>query len=254
MTENPPKVAIIIPNYNKAKYLPDCIISAVRQSYKNLEVIVVDDCSSDNSCKIVRRLMKKYSNLKLYRLAKNRGVSYARNYGARKTNADYLVFLDSDDVYINNEKIENEARIASSNKVSFSQWVPMDVRGVILPYKRFSRNPLFGPLAICKIMSVNLPPQKQLRGYMIPSGLFDKIGGYNTKMNYYEDFDLQCRLALNAKFVYTRSLGEAYRLNTGGLSNRTIKDADDKIKEIRNKYISSLNIIQRIILLLYLSR
>jgi hypothetical protein len=81
---------------------------------------------------------------------------------------------------------------------------------------------------------------------MIPSTVFKKVGGYNTKLSYYEDFDLQCRLGLEARFVYTKDVGEAYRLNTGGLSAQSIENANKAIEEIRQKYLHKLNRIQRI--------
>lgn len=126
-----PKVAIIIPNYNKAKYLSECINSVLSQTYDNIEIIIVDDHSSDQS-NTLKKYTKKHQNIHYYILPKNHGVSYARNYGAKQTDADYLVFLDSDDVYINKDKIKNEVSIISQNKVYYSQWVPMDIKGNIL--------------------------------------------------------------------------------------------------------------------------
>ena len=241
-----PKVAIIIPNYNKAKYLPECIDSVLNQTYDNIEIIIVDDHSTDQSNTIIERYSKNHQNIHHYKFPKNHGVSYTRNYGAKQTEADYLVFLDSDDVYINKDKIKNEVSIINQNKVSFSQWVPMDIKGNILPYNIYKINPLRHRIAISKILSIALPPYKQLRGYMIPSSIFKKIGGYNTQLSYYEDFDLQCRLGLEAKFVYTKKIGEAYRQGTGGLSSQNIEDVNITINDIRKKYINKLNFIQKI--------
>ena len=251
---NRPKVAIIIPNYNKAKYLSDCINSALNQTYKNIEIIIVDDHSTDKSDEIIKNFAKKHPSIKYYRLPENKGVSHARNFGAQKTSADYLVFLDSDDVYINTRKIENEVKLARKNRIVFSQWVPMEKTGEVIPYRTYFLNPLRGPFAICKILSIHLPPYKQLRGYMIPVSLFKKINGYNTKLQSYEDFDLQCRLALNAKIAYTRETGEAYRLNTGGLSAKNEKEAQNIIKSVRAKYYRHLNPFQRIVFNFYLRR
>ena len=248
---NLPKVAIIIPNYNKANYLSECVESATNQTYSNTEIIIIDDCSTDKSDTIIRKILKKYPNVKYYKLPKNRGVSYARNFGANKTDADYLTFLDADDIYINRDKIKNEVSIISPKKIAYSQWVPIKTTGEKIASQLYTKNPLRGPFAICKILSVILPPYQQLRGYMIPATLFHKINGYNTSLSYYEDFDLQCRLGLSAKFVYTKDIGEAYRLGTGGLSAQNEEDANKAIRSIQKKYYSELNALQKMIYLSY---
>lgn len=248
---NKPKVAVIIPNYNKAQYLSKCIDSVLNQTYDNIEIIIVDDCSTDKSNQIIKSIVKKNPDIKYYKLPENRGVSFARNYGAAKTNADYLVFLDSDDVYLNENKIKNEVGIIKHNSIAFSQWVPMNLDGTVQPYRTFKINPLRRPFAISKILSTSLPPHKQLRGYMIPASIFRKIDGYNVKLTYYEDFDLQCRLGFNAKFVYTKSIGEAYRLGTGGLSAQNIENANQAIETIKKKYIHKLTTIQKIAYYIY---
>lgn len=248
-----PKVAIIIPNYNKSAYVSECINSALAQTYENIEIIIVDDCSTDKSDAIIKKTIKKHTNIKYYRLPKNHGVSYARNYGAKKTDAEYLVFLDSDDVYINKDKIKNEIKIIDNKKIAFSQWVPMNVKGVVQPYKTFHTNPL-RLFRISKILSANLPLHKQLRGYMIPSSIFKGLKGYNTGLSFFEDFDLQCRLGLIAKFVYTKETGEAYRMGTGGLSVQDIEKATKTLKTIQDKYTCQLNPIQKIMFKYYLNR
>jgi len=87
-----PLVSIIIPCYNQGRYLGDAIESVLRQSYRRLEIIVVDDGSTDDSSQVAR----KYSDVKLIR-QENRGLSRARNAGLEASRGDYLVFLDADD-------------------------------------------------------------------------------------------------------------------------------------------------------------
>lgn len=240
------KVAIIVPNYNKAKYIERCLVSAASQTYKNLEIIVVDDCSTDNSIEKIKKLQKKYPNIRLFCFKKNHGVSYARNYGASKTDADALTFLDSDDVYINSKKIENEVALYKKNTVVFSQWVPMSTNGDILECPIYSDNP-FKNFAASKILSIDLPSFKQMRGYMIPAVVFHNLGGYSNSLNMYEDFDLQCKLAIIGKcrFLYTGEIGEAYRLNTGGLSSKNIDNVPKILGNIQKKYFSKLSFIQK---------
>jgi glycosyltransferase involved in cell wall biosynthesis len=88
-----PLVTVVIPTYNYGEYLSDAIESALKQTYKNLEVIVIDDGSSDNTEEIVKR----YDGRLSYYFKENGGISSARNYGMLKAKGEYIVFLDSDD-------------------------------------------------------------------------------------------------------------------------------------------------------------
>lgn len=243
---NNSKVAVIIPNYNKERYIEDCINSVLNQTYNNIEIIIVDDCSKDNSVSIIKRIMDKNDNIHLFQFEENHGVSFARNFGAEHTDADYLLFLDSDDIYINPKKIENEVSIVSENTVAFSQWIKMDVDGNILPYTQYQKNPYDSYFAISKILSLSIPQGQQLRGYMIPKKLFNLVNGYSFPYNLFEDFDFQCRLCLNAKFVYTGEIGEAYRIGTGGLSVATSDKYDKTIKMIRDTYYPKMSLLQKI--------
>lgn len=95
-------VSIIVPMYNSEKYISRCLESLIKQTYKNIEIIVVDDGSNDNSINIVSSLNDK--RIKLYK-KENSGVSSTRNYGIEKSNGDLLLFVDSDD-YIDTTMID----------------------------------------------------------------------------------------------------------------------------------------------------
>jgi glycosyltransferase involved in cell wall biosynthesis len=89
-----PLISIVIPTYNYAAYLQGAIESALAQTYKNIELLIVDDGSTDATAAVAKRYKKR---LKYY-YKENGGVSSARNYGARHIQGDYVVFLDADDV------------------------------------------------------------------------------------------------------------------------------------------------------------
>ena len=114
-------LSIIIPVYNSEKYLFDCLHSVCKQIKKNTEIIVVDDCSSDNSVKISKKLKNKFKFLKIIRLKKNRGVSYCRNLGIKYAKGDYVHFLDSDDMLVNGsiKIILNKIKKLHDNDVFF---------------------------------------------------------------------------------------------------------------------------------------
>lgn len=90
------KVSIVVPIYNVEKYLPACIESILDQAHKNLEIILVDDGSTDDSGKICDKYAKKDSRIKVVH-QKNRGQSAARNVGITKATGEYISFIDGDD-------------------------------------------------------------------------------------------------------------------------------------------------------------
>lgn len=93
-----PLFSIVIPIYNVENYLRECLDSIVyTNSFKDYEIICIDDCSPDNSSSIVLEYQKKYSNIKLIKHSKNLGLGGARNTGISNSNGDYIIFLDSDD-------------------------------------------------------------------------------------------------------------------------------------------------------------
>ena len=100
-----PIVSVIIPVYNAHNFLSRCLSSLVKQSLSNIEVIVVDDGSSDDSVKIVKEYMKNDNRIRLIE-QKNSGPAYARHEGVLKAKADYIMFVDADD-YVTSDFCED---------------------------------------------------------------------------------------------------------------------------------------------------
>ncbi|MGX3011448.1 glycosyltransferase family 2 protein [Helicobacter sp. 23-1044] len=92
-----PKFSIIIPIFNVANLLTRTIKSALNQSYANIEIICVDDCSVDESLAVAESFAHKDSRIKILRNSQNFGTFEARNIGARSASGEYLLFLDGDD-------------------------------------------------------------------------------------------------------------------------------------------------------------
>ncbi len=114
------KFSIIVPIYNVEKYIEKCLQSIKDQTFKNFEVIMVDDGSTDNSNKIMK-LFEKDKRFKSYS-KKNGGLSDARNYGIQYTTGDYLLFIDSDD-YIDKkllETLEDTIKKAKADTIKFN--------------------------------------------------------------------------------------------------------------------------------------
>ncbi|PFI26653.1 teichoic acid biosynthesis protein B [Bacillus cereus] len=98
------KLSVIVTSYNKEQYIKQCLETVINQTLKDIEIIVVDDGSTDNSIGVLRKYEEMYSHVKVY-TQKNRGVSSARNTGLRYAKGEYVTFLDADD-YINSTAYE----------------------------------------------------------------------------------------------------------------------------------------------------
>ena len=105
------KVSIIVPVYNAEKYLKRSIESILNQTYENLEIIIIDDKSTDNSKKIIKEYASKDTRIKAFYSEINQGVSKSRNIGLKSISGDYVLFMDSDDFIVKNaiEKMVNAA-------------------------------------------------------------------------------------------------------------------------------------------------
>ena len=100
-----PKLSVIVSVYNTEKYIEKCLDSLLNQTYKNIEIVVINDCSTDNSLRILKKYAKKYDNIKLLENKENKGLSYSRNIGLDNASGDYIGYIDSDD-YIDSDYYE----------------------------------------------------------------------------------------------------------------------------------------------------
>ena len=119
------KVDIIMPNYNKSEFLNEAINSVLSQSYKNWKLYIIDDHSSDNSSKILKKY-RKNKKIKIFFLEKNRGPSFCRNFGLKKSNSKFIAFLDSDDYWKKN-KLKNQINfmIKKNYPFTFTDYIPI---------------------------------------------------------------------------------------------------------------------------------
>lgn len=110
-----PKVTIIVPAYNTEKYINKCLTSLINQTYKNIEIIVVNDGSTDNTNEIVENFAYSDDRIKLFNI-ENSGVSNARNFAIKNSTGNYIAFVDSDD-YISSNYIEIMLSCALENNL-----------------------------------------------------------------------------------------------------------------------------------------
>ncbi|WP_440653723.1 glycosyltransferase [Candidatus Pelagibacter sp. HIMB1506] len=111
-------VSIIIPFYNEKNYFDECINSVLNQSYKNIEIIIINDGSDNEYIEYLRRIQSKNPDRIFLINKENEGVSSARNLGIQKANGKYVSFLDSDDIWLPN-KIEYQLNIIKKKKINF---------------------------------------------------------------------------------------------------------------------------------------
>lgn len=112
-------VSIIMPNYNCGTYLVETLNSVLSQTYSNWELIIVDDCSDDNSIDIIQKYQKKDNRIKIFLNQKNSGAAYSRNLALREAKGKWIAFLDSDDIWERN-KLERQLSYMKANNLNFS--------------------------------------------------------------------------------------------------------------------------------------
>lgn len=150
------KVSIIVPVYNVEKYIDKCLNSLVNQTLKEIEIIVVNDGSPDNSQKIIDKYVKKYPNkIKSY-IKKNGGQGSARNYGLKKANGEYIGYVDSDDFIEKDmyKKLYNKAKekdydiVVCGNYNVSEDYQNKNVDAFISNYNSDLENIFFGKMAV----------------------------------------------------------------------------------------------------------
>lgn len=112
-------ISIITPTYNCGKFIEGTILSVIKQTYKNWEMIIVDDCSSDNTKSIVEHFAASDPRIKYVCLEKNSGAAVARTYAMELANGAYMAFLDSDDLW-KPDKLEKQLNFMKKNNINFS--------------------------------------------------------------------------------------------------------------------------------------
>lgn len=112
-------ISVITPTYNASRFIKETIYSVQHQTHQNWEMIIVDDCSTDDTKDIVKAEIENDDRIKLIELDKNCGPAAARNVAINQAKGDYIAFLDSDDLW-NENKLATQLKFMKENKVAFS--------------------------------------------------------------------------------------------------------------------------------------
>ncbi len=188
-TSSSPLVSIIIPTYNRAWVIREAVDSVLGQTYRNFELIVVDDGSTDNTLDI----LESYGNDITVIQQENQGVSSARNTGVAAAKGEYIAFLDSDDVWQPKKLEVQTAYFVSHPDVMICQTEEIWVRkGVRVNPKNRHKKPsgmIFMPsLELCLVSP---------SAVMMKKSLLENMGGFDTSLPACEDYDLWLRISLN---------------------------------------------------------
>lgn len=198
-----PLVSIIIPVFNSEKTIQATLDSVMNQTYKNLEIITINDGSTDRSESIIKQNNHSQS-IRCFKQT-NKGVSAARNAGMKKATGKYITFLDSDDLWDKN-KIQIQAEIMENN--SEMDLLATNKDGV--KFKKF----LWFEIKELTPISLKLMLYKNFlltSTVMYKRSLLNTIGYFDEKMRYSEDMDYFCRIAAQYKcFLYNESLVSAW--------------------------------------------
>lgn len=114
-----PLVSIVTPVYNAQNYLEETILSVINQTYSNWELLLIDDCSTDNSYEIIEKYLKKDKRIRYLKNDKNSGPAITRNKGIKEAKGEYIAFLDSDDLWYEN-KLEKQIGFMLANNIIMS--------------------------------------------------------------------------------------------------------------------------------------
>lgn len=112
-------VSVITPVYNVERFIDRTLGSILKQSYKNIEILLIDDCSTDQSAEIIAQYIDKYSNIIYHKLEKNKGAAVARNTAINLAKGRYVAFLDSDDMWCEG-KVEKQLTYMKQNEAAIS--------------------------------------------------------------------------------------------------------------------------------------
>ena len=217
-----PKVSIVIPIYNGEDYMEEAIESAVAQSYENLEIILVNDGSKDNTHNICEDYQKKYPKLIKYIKKENGGVSTALNAAIENMNGDYFSWLSHDDIYYP-KKVETQVGILNDfleQGKDIKKIILYSNYGLINEQGKHITNVVFDSELLNK-----KPAYSLLRGSIngltlfIPKEAFEKIGTFDESKRTTQDYDLWMRFIKEYTFHHHEDILTKTRLHEKQTTN-----------------------------------
>jgi len=195
-------VSVIIPCYNGEKFIGEAIESVINQTYQNLELIIVNDGSTDNSKEIIDKY-RTDQRIKYVQHDANKGIAKTKNTGIRLARGDYLAFLDQDDVWLPN-KLEMQVNCFKDQEED----VGMVCTGMIFTDEKLKSQRIFMGFKDDNqkelIKSLYLQPTNSSGIMMVKKNCFSKVGFFDEGLYGWDDFEMWMRIASQYKIKYIR--------------------------------------------------
>lgn len=219
-------VSVVVPNYNSERFIADTIASVRGQTYRNWEMVVVDDCSTDSGPAVVERFAAEDPRIRLVRLDRNNGCpAKPRNVGVRESKGDYIAFLDSDDTW-HPQKLETQLGIMkradvpfSSTGVNFFNDAGQLARMKATGYD--ARTAKVQTISFRKLLFKNIIPSSSV---IVEKRLLDGIT-FNEDYRYRAVEDYHCWLKLHERIPFSCKIKLpllSYRVSANGISKSKI--------------------------------
>lgn len=239
------KYSFIVPVYNTSKYLKKCLDSLTGQTFKDFEIIIVNDGSTDNSKSIISKYEEKYNNIKVIN-QKNQGLSMARNNGVKEVKGRYLIFIDSDDYVETNLLKEVDKEIGDSEVLRFQIITEDEDGGNVEVYNEEPFNEMKGYDAFKYVSEYHFVEPAWCYVYKTDYYLNNKFSF--KKGVYHEDFGLIPYVIYKARKVKSIDyVGYHYVQRNGSIMNnndykKTVKKAFDMLEQYKTLRLFSKNI------------
>lgn len=229
-----PLVSIICLCYNHEQFVIEAIESALHQSHQNIEIVVVDDASSDSSQSVIRNFLKNHKKIKFFPFSENKGNCRAFNYALKKSNGDYIIDLAADDV-LQKHRVREGLKAFDDHGfdygINFTDAELIDDQGSHRGffYKRKKKR------YIPKIATGDVFNDLLDRHFICPPTLmmrrevFEKVGDYNEKLAY-EDFDFLLRASRKFHFCFTDQVLVKRRILPGSMSSQQYKKGSAQMR------------------------
>lgn len=240
---NQPLVSICIPAYNSAEYIKDTVESLLRQTYTNIEVVVADDCSKDNTCEILESIED--SRLKIHRNEKNLGMVGNWNNCLRLGSGEFLKLVCADDM-LDSNAIEKEVTALITHPTAVM--VESDTRLVDNDnkpkgaYHRYHKSGLVNGKEVARKALIFKNYFGAPVNNMFRRDVFLKTGGFDERFTFILDFDLWVNLALQGDVFIIHELLNSFRVrhdsNTGNLVNNDRDTFTNEHRALVEKYAS----------------
>ncbi|MBB6485564.1 glycosyltransferase family A protein [Rhizobium lusitanum] len=190
--EGGPKVSVIIPTYNRARFIGAALESVLAQTFTDFELVLVDDGSTDETPEVVARYLD--DPRVLYIKQNNRGRSQARNRALAVARGAYIAFLDSDDSYLPEKLAKQVAYLDSKSDVDmiYTSATCVDEAGkplAVQAYNAREEGDIYNLIAFFQPLTITLPT------VMVRRAVMDRVGGFDINMERFEDTDLWRRIA-----------------------------------------------------------